>query len=750
MGLALALAVGITSYRDRWTSLPSCEHDADQVAEILTMPEYDFSVTRLVNEEATKTSILRWLVEARNSGADKILFYFSGHGASTDLGTFLVTHDNREFEEGIPLSDILRILEPSEESSTQVLVLLDCCHAGGALTGKVKPTLRVENLKNAEITQAVRQVNPSSAVIAACTENQVAWEVSNLGHGVFTYYLISALAGAAADHVGLVTAHSVYSIISRGMSEREGRDQLPVFGGRVQGELVIGRGFTPQLAPPRIESEYARFEAEAQEFLDGYNHFKSRYDISSWRTDGHYAASRRLEHISTWFDEKDKIQGLPTRPLYKQARDTLTRYQTELGLIEVGTKMREGVVESQIGAGGFGTVWKVQDEETADKSYAYKVYHPYELHDREKVKRFRNGYEAMKLLSHPRIVKVSRYSTCPTGFVMDYVDGSDLRKLRPSTFMSPSDITNLLLEAAEAIEHAHDHGVIHRDIKPENIVCRYTEDGVYRPYLTDFDLAWFSTQTQRATKSAMGVVYYAAPEQYISFDPRAAHSRNPTLDVFSFGQLMFFCFADRDPDPLNIAGNADILSRKIGALCPNEAVVKYVSLYEGCTQFEPRERIQSFSEIVARLREIGAELEHTDLERVLTNSQYINEVIYQLTHEIQRRPDITSFTNASGSWQASVEWKEKPRGKEFHPLLMLRIESTSRASLENVKNEKMRKILNRRVEQAIAAEKGRARRFDGKKGTYEVFIEWFPDRMVRSDAIDLAETLRKVFGTLES
>ncbi|MGC8919745.1 protein kinase [Streptomyces sp. PG2] len=749
MGLALALTVGITAYRDRWTSLPSAEHDVDQVAEILTMPEYDFSVSRLVNEEATKSSILRWLLEARNSGADKILFYFSGHGASTDLGSFLVTHDNKEFDEGIPLSDILRILEPSEESTTQVLVLLDCCHAGGALAGKDKSALRVESLKNHEVTQAVRQANPSSAVIAACTENQAAWEVSNLGHGVFTYYLISALAGAAADHAGLVTAHSVYSVISRGMSEREGREQHPVFGGRIQGELVIGRGFTPQLAPPRIESEYARFEAEAREFLDDYNRFKSSYDISSWRTDGHYAASRRLENISNWFDEKDRIQGLPTRPLYKQARDTLTRYQTELGLIEVGTKMREGVVESQIGAGGFGTVWKVRMED-AEKDCAYKVYHPYELHDREKVKRFRNGYEAMKLLSHPRIVKVSRYSTCPTGFVMDYVDGSDLRKLRPATFMAPGDIVNLLLEAAEAIEHAHDHGVIHRDIKPENIVCKYSEEGIYRPYLTDFDLAWFSTQTQRATKSAMGVVYYAAPEQYISFDPRAAHSRNPTLDVFSFGQLMFFCFADRDPDPLNIAGNAETLSRKMGAICPNETVVKLVALYEGCAKFEPKERIQTFSEIVSRLREIGSELEHTDLEKLLTASQYINEVIYQLTHEIQRRDDVTSFTNASGGWQASIEWKEKVRGKTFEPLLVLRLESTSRASLENVKNERMRKILNRRVEQALSAERGRARRYDGRKGTYEVFIEWFPNRMVRSDAIDLAEALRGVFGVLES
>ncbi|MER7036210.1 serine/threonine-protein kinase, partial [Streptomyces albidoflavus] len=233
--------------------------------------------------------------------------------------------------------------------------------------------------------------------------------------------------------------------------------------------------------------------------------------------------------------------------------------------------MKEGMVTRQIGAGGFGSVYKVQGSEAEKDIFAYKVYHPHELHDREKVKRFRNGYDAMELLAHPQIVKVHRYSDCPTGFVMDYVDGSNLRELQPGTFLPPVDIVAILLKSAEAIEHAHSHGVIHRDIKPENIVCRYTSDGEYLPYLTDFDLAWFSTQTQRATKSAMGVVYYAAPEQYIAFDPRVAHSREPTLDVFSFGQLLAFCFVNRDPDPLSVTGNAERLNDAVKGSCSNDS-----------------------------------------------------------------------------------------------------------------------------------------------------------------------------------
>lgn len=100
--------------------------------------------------------------------------------------------------------------------------------------------------------------------------------------------------------------------------------------------------------------------------------------------------------------------------------------------------MKEGMVARQIGAGGFGSVWKVEGLDEGDSVFAYKVYHPHELHDREKVKRFRNGYDAMGLLAHPQIVRVHRYSDCPTGFVMDYVDGSNLRELQPGTFIPRS------------------------------------------------------------------------------------------------------------------------------------------------------------------------------------------------------------------------------------------------------------------------------------------------------------------------
>jgi hypothetical protein len=70
--------------------------------------------------------------------------------------------------------------------------------------------------------------------------------------------------------------------------------------------------------------------------------------------------------------------------------------------------------------------------------------------------------------------------------------------------------------------------------------------------------------------------------------------------------------------------------------------------------------------------------------------------------------------------------------------------------MENVKNDRMRRILNRRVDQAIQPYRSKATRHPGQRGTYEVFVEWFPGRMSRSDTSELAEMLRRVFAALES
>ena len=102
----------------------------------------------------------------------------------------------------------------------------------------------------------------------------------------------------------------------------------------------------------------------------------------------------------------------------------------------------------------------------------------------------------MELLEHPHIVKVHKYTQCPIGFYMDFVDGPNLRDF-VGTVSEPADTLQILIKIAETLQHAHGRNVIHRDVKPENIVLTFdSESNIWVPYLTDFDLAWFSAATQ--------------------------------------------------------------------------------------------------------------------------------------------------------------------------------------------------------------------------------------------------------------
>jgi serine/threonine protein kinase len=373
-----------------------------------------------------------------------------------------------------------------------------------------------------------------------------------------------------------------------------------------------------------------------------------------------------------------------------------------------------------------------------------------DLNDREKVKRFRNGYDAMRMLSHPSIVKVHDYSECPAGFTMDFIDGSNLRELAVGTFLEQSAIFSILVEIAEAINHAHRHSVIHRDIKPENIVCRLTDSGEYRPFLTDFDLAWFSTQTQKVTKTAMGVIYYAAPEQYIAYDPKVVRSKSPTLDVFSFGQLTYFCLTNRDPDPLRIEDNCKTLSQKLSAGCSASVISKIIRLYRGCTAFEASERIQSFADVLADVAEILHDLKHSDVNARIGTEEYSAELVFQMNHGTTQDFDSKSFSSASGNWQVTLQWKEQTRRRASAMVLGLHVQPTRRVALENISNEKMRRVYNQRVDQVLSPFGDRALRHPGKRGEFEFFVDWTPQSMTRKNVLDLRRVLQEIFGSLDA
>ena len=163
----------------------------------------------------------------------------------------------------------------------------------------------------------------------------------------------------------------------------------------------------------------------------------------------------------------------------------------------------------------------------------------------------------------------------------------------------PKECLGLLLRITDTIYHAHLRGVVHRDIKPENIIMRYNQDScAWEPFLTDFDLAWFSTASLQ-TKDALGTVFYAAPEQLGK--PGSAGARSPLVDVYSIAQVFYYALTGSDPTPLDLADNVRSLRSQLGKWPVARPAELVVALYAECVDRRPDRRPKSMGEVSNRL-----------------------------------------------------------------------------------------------------------------------------------------------------
>jgi serine/threonine protein kinase len=494
-------------------------------------------------------------------------------------------------------------------------------------------------------------------------------------------------------------------------------------------------------------------EGEAESLLEGYSRRQAEYPYAEWRTKGYDAACRALTPIDAWFKRQlAKTPSLIRRKRFSELYESLLSRKIQLGAIDPGTMVRDGIIERSIGSGGFGTVWKIRtNDNSPDK--AYKVYHPHDIRDLEKTSRFRNGFEAMDRLHHNHIVKVHRFTDCPLGFVMDYIPGENLREIDPvNTIRDTESQLSLLIEIADTVRHAHDNDVIHRDVKPENIICIQDEQAGWTPFLTDFDLAWFTTQTRRATKSALGVVYYAAPEQHVAFDPKKAVGKRPTLDVFSFGQLCHFILTGIDPDPVRLDVNAERISAKLSGWSTSAAVAQFRELYEGCTRWEPEERIGDFDTILATLRDIRDEITYTSLDRKVDVSDFVAELFFQLSGQPldpSQQHDV-AFTSSSGNWNIQLNHRERPISRKAKTGAIIEAHFTPNMliGLERIKNERMRTVRNSRVDSVLGSD-GSARRRSGRQGSYEVYVDFTVVSLNIRSVRTIRDKISRVIGALE-
>jgi serine/threonine-protein kinase len=186
----------------------------------------------------------------------------------------------------------------------------------------------------------------------------------------------------------------------------------------------------------------------------------------------------------------------------------------------------------ELGRGGMGVVSQARDK-LLDRDVALKqLSQPVVDAEDDARARFLREARAASRLSHPNIVSV--YDVIEDGntlfIAMEYVDGRSLRRYLKEHPLPPFKIVlAVAVQVADALQSAHDKGVIHRDIKPDNILI--TRKGKVK--ITDFGIAHMTESTMTASGSVMGTLKYMSPEQVRGEGVTAAS------DLYSFGVVLY-------------------------------------------------------------------------------------------------------------------------------------------------------------------------------------------------------------------
>jgi predicted Ser/Thr protein kinase len=168
-----------------------------------------------------------------------------------------------------------------------------------------------------------------------------------------------------------------------------------------------------------------------------------------------------------------------------------------------------------IGRGGMGAVYKAR-QPGLDRLVALKILPPDPAAGAAFAERFTREARALARLSHPNIVAVYDFGQADGlfYFLMEYVDGANLRQAQQAGHLQPAQALKIVPQICEALQYAHDEGIVHRDIKPENVLL----DRRGRVKIADFGLAKLlapsaADRSLTGSQQVMGTYHYMAPEQ---------------------------------------------------------------------------------------------------------------------------------------------------------------------------------------------------------------------------------------------
>ncbi|HEV2971353.1 MAG TPA: serine/threonine-protein kinase [Pirellulales bacterium] len=196
----------------------------------------------------------------------------------------------------------------------------------------------------------------------------------------------------------------------------------------------------------------------------------------------------------------------------------------------------------RIGEGGMGVVWMAEQTQPVQRKVALKVIKP-GMDSRQIIARFEAERQALAMMDHVNIARVLDAGTTESGlpyFVMELVHGVPITKYCDDNHLTPRERLELLVPVCQAIQHAHQKGIIHRDIKPSNVMITLY-DGKPIPKVIDFGVAKAIEQTLTERTlftqygTLVGTLEYMSPEQA----EMSALSADTRSDIFSLGVLLY-------------------------------------------------------------------------------------------------------------------------------------------------------------------------------------------------------------------
>ncbi len=206
------------------------------------------------------------------------------------------------------------------------------------------------------------------------------------------------------------------------------------------------------------------------------------------------------------------------------------------GVEDIAREFPQLEILELLGQGGMGAVYKAR-QKSLDRLVALKILTVDTATDPSFAERFAREARALATLDHPNIVHVHDSGRAGEHFylLMEYVEGIDLRHMLRAGRIAPREGLAIVVQICDALQYAHDQGVVHRDIKPENILV----DRRGRVKIADFGLAKIVGRADDAfaltgTHQAMGTPHYMAPEQ-ISHPQDVDHR----ADIYSLGVVLY-------------------------------------------------------------------------------------------------------------------------------------------------------------------------------------------------------------------